>query len=97
MADLATSYLGLSLPSPILLASSSLSARPENLQQAERHGAGAVVLRSLFEEQIEAIDSALQEASAAGAESSAEASSYFPSQQVGAANTFRWSPRPSGP
>ena len=49
MADLTTSYLGLPLPSPILLASSSLSNRVENLQIAEEHGAGAVVLRSLFE------------------------------------------------
>ena len=83
MADLTTKYLGLTLPSPILLASSSLSNRVENFQAAEHHGAGAVVLRSLFEEQIEAADSALQDALAYGAESTAEARSFFPSQRIG--------------
>jgi len=83
MADLATTYLGLSLPSPIILASSSLSNRVENFQIAEQHGAGAVVLRSLFEEQIEAADSAMQEALSYGAESTAEARSFFPAQQIG--------------
>ncbi len=83
MADLSTSFMGLSLPSPLLLASSSLSNSVENLQQAEKHGAGAVVLRSLFEEQIEALDSALHEAAAQHAESFAEATSYFPRQTIG--------------
>ncbi|HEY7724680.1 MAG TPA: dihydroorotate dehydrogenase, partial [Anaeromyxobacteraceae bacterium] len=69
MADLTTTYMGLTLPSPLLLASSSLSNRIENFQAAERSGAGAVVLRSLFEEQLEAVDSYLQEVLAQGAES----------------------------
>jgi dihydroorotate dehydrogenase (fumarate) len=89
LADLTTSYLGLSLPSPVLLASSSLSNRVENFQIAEEHGAGAVVLRSLFEEQIEAADTALQEALAFGSESTAEARSFFPSQQVGPVEYLR--------
>ncbi len=83
MAELTTEYLGLTLPTPILLASSALSNRIENLQVAEGHGAGAVVLRSLFEEQIEAADSALQEELSRGAESSAEARTFFPPQRVG--------------
>ncbi len=83
MADLTTTYLGLTLPSPIVLASSSLSNRVENFEIAEQHGAGAVVLRSLFEEQIEAADSALQDALAYGAESTSEARSFFPAQRVG--------------
>src|SRR5512138_1175609 len=83
MADLATDYLGLRLPSPLVLASSALSNRVEVLEMAEGHGAGAVVLRSLFEEQIEAADSVLQEELARGAESSPEARTYFPPQRVG--------------
>ncbi len=83
MADLTTTYLGLQLPTPLLLASSSLSNRVENFTVAEAHGAGAVVLRSLFEEQIEAADSALQEALSYGADSTAEAQSFFPSQRIG--------------
>lgn len=83
MADLTTSFMGLSLPTPVLLGSSALSNRIDNLQMAEGHGAGAVVLRSLFEEQIEAADSALQEELSRGAESSAEARTFFPPQRVG--------------
>ena len=62
MADLTTEYLGLQLPSPLVLASSALSNRLENLEAAEGHGAGAIVLRSLFEEQIEAANTELEEA-----------------------------------
>ncbi len=84
MADLSTSYLGLKLSSPLILASSSLSNRIENLQLAEEHGAGAVVLRSLFEEQIEAENTKLEEALSYGAHETAEATrSFFPSQRIG--------------
>lgn len=83
MADLVTEYMGLALPSPILLASSAFSNRIENLQAAEGHGAGAVVLRSLFEEQIEAAQGALDEELARAAESHPEARTYFPPQRVG--------------
>ena len=83
MADLSTDYLGLSLPSPLLVASSALSNRIENLEAAEGHGAGAVVLRSLFEEQLEAQNTELEEAAARHADSNPEARTYFPPQRVG--------------
>jgi dihydroorotate dehydrogenase (fumarate) len=83
MADLSTTYMGLSLPSPLLLASSSLSNRVEHIQAAEQHGAGGVVLRSLFEEQIEALDTQMQEALAQNADSFSEAQSFFPRQNIG--------------
>jgi dihydroorotate dehydrogenase (fumarate) len=83
MAELVTEYLGLTLPTPLLLASSALSNRLENLQMAEGHGAGAVVLRSLFEEQIEAASSALEEELSRGADQNPEARTYFPPQRVG--------------
>ncbi len=83
MADLSTTYMGLNLPSPLVLASSSLSNRVENFQLAEQHGAGAVVLRSLFEEQIEALDTQLQEAMDRTTTGFAEAQSFFPRQTVG--------------
>jgi dihydroorotate dehydrogenase (fumarate) len=83
MADLATEYMGLRLPTPLVLASSALSNRVDNLEMAEGHGAGAVVLRSLFEEQIEAASTALDEELSRGAESSPEARTYFPPQRVG--------------
>jgi len=83
MADLSTEYLGLTLPSPLVLASSALSNRIENLEMAEGHGAGAIVLRSLFEEQIEAAQTALDQELERGAESNPEARTYFPPQRVG--------------
>jgi dihydroorotate dehydrogenase (fumarate) len=83
MADVTTRYLGLDLPSPILLASSSLSNRVDALEAAEGHGAGAVVLRSLFEEQIEGAQSALDEELSRGQDSNPEARTYFPPQRVG--------------
>jgi dihydroorotate dehydrogenase (fumarate) len=83
MSDLTTRYMGLELPSPLVVASSSISNRPENFAAAEASGAGAIVLRSLFEEQIEAAESALEEALSFQADSNPEARSYLPPQRIG--------------
>ena len=47
-----TEYLGLSLRNPLIVSSSGLTASLEKLQRLEAAGAGAVVLKSVFEEQI---------------------------------------------
>jgi len=52
MENLSTTYLGLSLKSPLIVSSSRLTSTLESLISAESNGAGAVVLKSLFEEQI---------------------------------------------
>lgn len=52
MDKLTTTYLGLNLKSPIIVGSSRLTSDIKNLKSAEENGAGAVVLKSLFEEQI---------------------------------------------
>ncbi len=52
MEKLTTNYLGLELKSPVILSSSRLTSTVEGLLEAEENGAGAVVLKSLFEEQI---------------------------------------------
>ena len=52
MADLSTSYMGLELRNPIIAGSSGLTNTLENIQKIDKSGAGAVVLKSLFEEQI---------------------------------------------
>lgn len=52
MATLETSYLGLRLKNPIIVSSSGLSDSVEKIIYLEKQGAGAVVLKSLFEEQI---------------------------------------------
>jgi dihydroorotate dehydrogenase (fumarate) len=78
MADLVTEYMGLNLPTPLVLASSAFSNRIENLIAAEGHGAGAVVLRSLFEEQLAAVAGAPADEAEPG-----EARAYFLPQRVG--------------
>lgn len=52
MPDLTTTYMGLSLRNPIIVSSSKLTSTLEEVQTCEEAGAGAVVLKSLFEEQI---------------------------------------------
>lgn len=54
MEKLQTKYLGLTLTSPLIVSSSRLTSTPGQLKEAEDSGAGAVVLKSLFEEQINA-------------------------------------------
>jgi dihydroorotate dehydrogenase (fumarate) len=53
MAELATKYLGINLRNPIIIGSSGLTENLEGLKNLEKSGAGAVVLKSLFEEQIQ--------------------------------------------
>jgi len=52
MADLSVKYLGLDLKSPVVPSSSGLTSSPDRIREMEQAGAGAVVLKSLFEEQI---------------------------------------------
>ncbi len=52
MIDLTTKYMGLTLRNPIIVGSSGLSETLDGLKDLEKHGAGAVVLKSLFEEEI---------------------------------------------
>ncbi len=52
MADLSTTYMGLKLKNPVIIGSSGLTRNLDNLMTIEEKGAGAVVLKSLFEEQI---------------------------------------------
>ena len=52
MVDLKTKYMGLDLKNPIIVGSSGLTNSVENIIEIEKNGASAVVLKSLFEEQI---------------------------------------------
>ncbi len=76
--DLTTKYLGLSLRSPLVPAASPLSTEVDNLRCMEDSGAGAVVLESLFEEQLRADRTELNDTLEQGTESFAEALTYFP-------------------
>ena len=59
MADLSTTYLGLPLHNPILIASCGLTGNIQGIRKCADAGAGAIVLKSLFEEQIVAETDAL--------------------------------------
>ena len=52
MADLSTKYLGLTIRNPIVVGSSGLTNSVEDIVKLEQNGAGAIVLKSIFEEQI---------------------------------------------
>jgi len=52
MVDLSTKYMGMNLKSPIIAASSGLTNSLQDLKEIEKYGAGAVVIKSLFEEEI---------------------------------------------
>ena len=78
MIDLTTRYLGLALESPLVCSSSPMMQELDNLRRIEDAGAAAVVLHSLFEEQITLESQDLDRNLFHGTESYAEALSYFP-------------------
>lgn len=52
MADLKTKFIGLELRSPLIVGSCGLTSEIKKLQEMDNYGAGAVILKSIFEEQI---------------------------------------------
>jgi dihydroorotate dehydrogenase (fumarate) len=76
--DLSTDYLGLKLKSPIVPSAGPISQEISNIKQMEDAGAGAVVLYSLFEEQLEHDSLELHHHTKVSMDSYAEATSYFP-------------------
>ena len=78
MIDLSTSYLGLSLKNPLVPSASPLSEHVDGIRRLEDAGAAAVVLHSLFEEQLTQESHRLDHYLDYGTESFAEAVSYFP-------------------
>ena len=78
MIDLSTRYLGLRLANPLVASASPLCESLDNLRKMEDAGAAAVVLHSLFEEQIDVESHHLDRYLSHGTESYAESVSYFP-------------------
>ena len=78
MIDLSTKYLGLALKNPLVVSPSPLCQDVDRIRAMEDAGAAAVVLHSLFEEQIVLEALTLEQGLTAGAESYAEAASYLP-------------------
>ena len=79
MTDLTTSYLGLRLRSPIVASASPITRDLASVQQLIEAGAAAIVLPSLFEEEIVHEEVQLSQALEAGSDHFAEALDYFPS------------------
>ena len=78
MVDLTTSYLGLSLKNPIVASASPLSKKLDSVRRMEDAGISAVVMYSLFEEQIVHESLALDHYLNQGTYTNAEALTYFP-------------------
>lgn len=72
MIDIKTNYAGLTLRNPLIAGSSGLTNHPSKIKEFEKAGIGAVVLKSLFEEQIE-----MQSANLAGYSDYPEATDYI--------------------
>jgi len=76
--DLRTSYMGLTLQSPIVVSACTLSEDADNIIKMEDAGAGAVVLFSLFEEQIKKEEAQFESVMNSTRNAFAEASDFFP-------------------
>lgn len=76
--QLKTRYMGLELKHPVVASASPLSETLDGIRRLEDGGAAAIVMFSLFEEQIQRENAALDQLMSSGAESFAESLSYFP-------------------
>jgi dihydroorotate dehydrogenase (fumarate) len=76
--DLSTTYMGLDLMHPVVASPSPLSATVEGILQLEDAGAAAVVMPSLFEEQVQHQTDTMMRIMGSGEDGFAESLSYFP-------------------
>jgi dihydroorotate dehydrogenase (fumarate) len=79
--DLSTTYLGLSLPHPLITGASPLVDHMDLVRRLEDAGAAAITMHSLFEEQLALDEAATAEAIETHAHAHAEAASYFPRRE----------------
>src|ERR1017187_2195722 len=78
MTDMSMHYLGIKLSGPIVVASTPLSESIDNIRHMEDAGASAIVLTSLFEEQLALESGALDDDLSRGTNSFAESLDYLP-------------------
>ena len=78
MVDLTTTYLGLTLKNPLVASASPLSQKMNTVRQLEESGIAAIVMHSLFEEQIIQESLRTHQDLIRGTEAFAEALDYFP-------------------
>ena len=91
MADLRTKYLGIELQNPVIAGASALTSNIQTIKRIEEAGAGALVISSLFEEQIQLSSFQMDEALHENDESFAEMTSMFPKiEHAGAETHLMW-------
>ncbi|MBN2013452.1 dihydroorotate dehydrogenase-like protein [candidate division KSB1 bacterium] len=91
MADLKTTYMGLELKNPIIAGASDLTANIKKIESIEAAGAGALVIKSLFEEQIQLEIYKFEEELHKNDELHAEMTSIFPRlEHAGPAEHLMW-------
>lgn len=88
--DMTTKYLGLTLKNPLVASASPLNAKLDNIRRLEDAGAAAVVLPSIFEEQIAREEELFDALMNTGIDTYGEALTYFPAQAGNALNTDRY-------
>ncbi|OFX83115.1 MAG: dihydroorotate dehydrogenase [Bacteroidetes bacterium GWF2_33_16] len=81
MADLTTTYMGLKLKNPLIAGSSNLALKLENIKAMENAGIGAIVFKSLFEEQINLESAHLQDELSIYDDRNAEMIKLFPEME----------------
>jgi dihydroorotate dehydrogenase (fumarate) len=90
MMDLSTKYLGMTLPNPLVVGASPLADDLDDVKRLEDAGAAAIVLRSLFEEQITLEQMSEFDNIDIHADSFAEAATYFPTPDAFALGPFEY-------
>ena len=91
MGSLQTRFMGLPLSNPIVAGSSDLTSSMDSIKRIEESGAGAIVLKSLFEEQIQLERFKLEEDLEAGNDLYGEMATIFPKlQHAGAKEHLMW-------
>ncbi len=91
MADLSTHYMGIKISNPIIAGASDLTANMDTISRIEEAGAGAMVLKSLFEEQIQMERFRLEEDQHRGEAVYSEMATIFPTfQHAGPKEHLMW-------
>jgi len=91
MADISTEYMGLKLKNPIIAGASSLTSHMDSIRKLEDSGVGAIVIKSLFEEQIQLESYRMQQELQKNDELHAEMINIFPSlEHSGPEDHLRW-------
>jgi dihydroorotate dehydrogenase (fumarate) len=88
--DLTTRYLGLELKNPLVAGAGPLNSELDNIRRLEDLGAAAVVLPSIFEEQLELEQRLMDRLTTVGIDSYGEALTYFPAQATYAVDPERY-------